>query len=729
MPRPALQKDEDVQDLASLGIGSIASPEEANSPSLDSPSLEVGIGTKTHENLDPTPISSDLDSTMQGVGEEELREDDGADPQEPAADLSLGDSSVRHRPLDSNALGTVDVHRLSTQVRRQSIKMAQKSHSSYELCAEMGKKSRTAKQFDWFAKFAKNAAEKGVKAGGDASRKVSQLRKLQNELRLEESDMELPWIHTMQADKVFGGLVALNSITMGIEMELICRRVPSAEIAGIVIENMFLLCFWIEIILRIRSSSFRMYLCSEWGPFDLFCTVLGSCDAWLIGFLVAGEEGTALGLLRVFRLLRLLKIVRSLRFFSELGRLGAVFMGAFKYLIWVFLLILVAAYMTSCIFLMGVNFDKSELLRTKWHNLLSTMFWHMTFITGDGYLEWIEEFARYPWLDCLLWTLVCVVAIVFFSQIMLNISIGLLSMKSIQDEKISSSELDSFIAESDMFKDVLHGIFSTMDNDHSGRLDLDELSRLLDSHEVQKAMRAFSIRPDFYRNHMLTVFGMTDHESSISFEDFQTQCLALTGSMNNIRPFWLQVDVLGQMMWDLTPQVSSIVTQTQALESAAANCNISSMSSTTAPLPTESTSGDDAWNPHVAEGEIEMLTVARARMEELERQQQEMMEAVVGIRQQLSNGPGENVFFSESLAVCCKQGHALVPVGTLQKALLSASYSHWTCDGKDSPEGCKFGPSGASHLSGLERFHCSRCLYDLCEHCYRFRLASSLEPW
>lgn len=407
-------------------------------------------------------------------------------------------------------------------------------------------------------------------------------------------------------------------------------------------------------------------------------------------------------------------------------------MGTIRYLIWVFLLILVTVYMSSCVFRIGLMTDHSEVLQKKMGDIISTMFWHMAFITGEGYDEFLDEFAEFGWWDRIAWTSVVLVAVVFFSQVMLNISIGLLSMKSIDDEKTASQELDSFMAESDMFKEVLQSIFSSMDRDQSGRLDRAELNKLLDSPDVQDAMRVFAIRPDFNRNHMLAVFGLTGDNSSISFEEFQNHCLALSGCMNDIRPFWLHVDVMSQMKAYMSSEVSGFVSQTQALETAAVNCQMASMSCATDPVFTGP--GDEAQSSAVAEGDVELLTAAQARMGQLERQQQEMVEAVVGLRQdlsqqsKLSEGLGQTQLLSDSLAVCCNQGHSLAPVGTLLKPLLFASYSHWTCDGKHSMEGCKYSPSGASHLSGLQRFHCSRCFYDLCEHCYMFRLASSLKP-
>ncbi len=42
----------------------------------------------------------------------------------------------------------------------------------------------------------------------------------------------------------------------------------------------------------------------------------------------------------------------------------------------------------------------------------------------------------------------------------------------------------------------------------------------------------------------------------------------------------------------------------------------------------------------------------------------------------------------------------------------------WACDGRRESGGCKSGITGFEQTSGMNRFRCADCDYDLCEACY-----------
>merc|ERR1712048_215828 len=58
----------------------------------------------------------------------------------------------------------------------------------------------------------------------------------------------------------------------------------------------------------------------------------------------------------------------------------------------------------------------------------------------------------------------------------------------------------------------------------------------------------------------------------------------------------------------------------------------------------------------------------------------------------------------------CKKNHILVPMGTNMD-------NGWMCNGCGEPGGCLSGMTAFGQSSGINRFRCRECDYDLCEKC------------
>lgn len=59
----------------------------------------------------------------------------------------------------------------------------------------------------------------------------------------------------------------------------------------------------------------------------------------------------------------------------------------------------------------------------------------------------------------------------------------------------------------------------------------------------------------------------------------------------------------------------------------------------------------------------------------------------------------------------CPKGHPLEPLGTTND-------NGWSCSGQDEPGGCRSGTTGFDETTGMNRFRCATCDYDLCEACH-----------
>jgi voltage-gated sodium channel len=154
------------------------------------------------------------------------------------------------------------------------------------------------------------------------------------------------WIDSAQSSIVFGALIIVNCIVIGVETDLMSKENEAIFIA---LECAFLAIFSAEIGMRARSEKAR-FLKDSWNWFDMVVIGLG-----LLGLIIsfanfavdgvdATEQGAARDLtnfgpaLRVLRLLRLIRIFRLVRLFRELYLLVNGIANAARALFWVAML-------------------------------------------------------------------------------------------------------------------------------------------------------------------------------------------------------------------------------------------------------------------------------------------------------------------------------------------------------------------------------------------------------
>jgi hypothetical protein len=67
---------------------------------------------------------------------------------------------------------------------------------------------------------------------------------------------------------------------------------------------------------------------------------------------------------------------------------------------------------------------------------------------------------------------------------------------------------------------------------------------------------------------------------------------------------------------------------------------------------------------------------------------------------------------SFEIGVKCPQGHELQ---------LCSQDNGWGCDGRHDAGGCKRGITGFGQTTGVPRFRCDACDYDLCDACFEHK--------
>lgn len=76
---------------------------------------------------------------------------------------------------------------------------------------------------------------------------ASKLEEIEQEMRLKNSPGGVPWIKTPRADSIFGSVIMLNSLFLGIDVEFIDRS-PAVGWVFWAIESVFLVIFLVELV-------------------------------------------------------------------------------------------------------------------------------------------------------------------------------------------------------------------------------------------------------------------------------------------------------------------------------------------------------------------------------------------------------------------------------------------------------------------------------------------------
>lgn len=146
-------------------------------------------------------------------------------------------------------------------------------------------------------------------------------------------------------DAVFGLIVLANAVAMGVRTDCQC----GSDLLWQVLDNVFLIAFIVEILLRAVISGCRqfgiMLLTDSWVQFDVIVVALSITDTWVLGGV---GSGGVYSLARLYRLLKLVKMVRVLRAFRQLAMLVEGILNSLQTLFWAVLLL------GMTIFILGV---------------------------------------------------------------------------------------------------------------------------------------------------------------------------------------------------------------------------------------------------------------------------------------------------------------------------------------------------------------------------------------
>jgi len=403
-----------------------------------------------------------------------------------------------------------------------------------------------------------NVREKHAHA--DASGVLSELREIEMRM-LDPAPTFIPWIKRTWVNMMFGMLILVNSGCIGLDLELQDEKGNSPAFM-MYLESFFLVSFWIEIALRLRTDGCKKFCLDPWGPFDTSCTFLGSVDAWVLTPL-SGSSGSLAGFsaLRTLRLLRLMRLIRVFRVFTELTALVKILISSFHALWWSTVLMFFVVYISSVTVMTALkgsvdvyqgddhtfcppsnSSEEEACYPDDLSRLARGMGWlfvyHIEIATGEGFLDHIIEpmASLNP-----LWRLYWVFTVVLMNFFMLNLVVGLVVTRTLGLAQEEEEVFQEFIKESDQFARTLQSLFETMDTDQSMTITRNEAKDVLSSPVMLSILDAFGIKTDVPLRLLMTVLGLTNN-TEVSFDQFRENCVRLCGTKRDIRSFMLQVD-------------------------------------------------------------------------------------------------------------------------------------------------------------------------------------------
>lgn len=329
------------------------------------------------------------------------------------------------------------------------------------------------------------------------------------------------WVHSHQADLLFGGVITLNAIWLGLETD---ARTDDNEKNAIwlVSDSLFNSVFLIELFLRIRAER-QQWAMSLWNIFDAGLVAVGVIDSWLMPLFGLNSDVRFASVLRIFRLLRLVRVLRVLRLFrylKELMLLVAGITSAMRAMVWGLLLLAITIFMCSMLMTKIVGkscceeddtFQKEE-YKTYFGTLPATAFTLFQFT-----MEFQPDICRETWDDGP-WLTIFFLGYTMFTNITLLNTVASVIVEDIlrissEHEREKNEKKQK--AEAEKLERQLEHAFTSADLDGDMTLSMDEL---VNNSNMKKVLKVMGVEPE----QAMALFFVMDVDSSgqVSRDEF-----------------------------------------------------------------------------------------------------------------------------------------------------------------------------------------------------------------
>lgn len=383
------------------------------------------------------------------------------------------------------------------------------------------------------------------------------------DMEKDEEHVVVLWVDRPAFDLTISLVIVVNTIVLGIELDVEHGSTEGRHWAFILLEVLFCLTWITEIALKIRVHTWKWIFMDPWNLFTLVIASFSIIDGAILGPLGLHGRLRLLSLMRVIGLLRLIKVIRQFRSLKELRLVMQGLMGSLVMLTWT-VIILVVFLFVSAIFTtstVGRNDDYIDVykLSNGWDqyelfgSVGRSMWTLLTCMTRDG---WASHVARYVVEQEF-------VQVFFFFVFMLMSTYGLLNLvvSVIVEQTLNAarSNEDKVRVKEERNKkndlEDLKEIFLAADEDGNGELDMQEFLNALEDEEIHWRMHALDLNIEDCAGLFAVVDG--DGARALSMDEFIDGCTKLKGVAKNkdLLAITAQADTLAYKMDELGEQL------------------------------------------------------------------------------------------------------------------------------------------------------------------------------
>mmetsp|Transcript_44602 Transcript_44602/g.103119 ORF Transcript_44602/g.103119 Transcript_44602/m.103119 type:complete len:708 (-) Transcript_44602:176-2299(-) len=352
-----------------------------------------------------------------------------------------------------------------------------------------------------------------------------------------------PWVQTKQAKYLFGSIIMLNALVLGLDVEADLRGHPWLATACYVQQCIFAIGFVIELLLRFKAEP-QVFCRNMDGFSDTFVMLITLVDLFVLTPLVrfAGIEGLqsleALSMLRVLQLLRLVRILRLLRVSRQLSLLVLGLAQSFRSVMWVFVMLFAVIYIGAVFCASELGKADNDDLKRAFGSIWYSMYSHFKIMTLEAWPDicgWAME--QHP-----LWALYFITYILIANLVLVNLITGLVMDGVLQSAKKEDWTSELMVVEAKPFVETLRSIVRAADHNADDSLDQDEFEKLLSEPFLQDVLEAYGISlriepKDLF--HVLDVRG----QGSLGVEELAGSLLRLRGSRDSLHPLLVRHDL------------------------------------------------------------------------------------------------------------------------------------------------------------------------------------------
>lgn len=346
------------------------------------------------------------------------------------------------------------------------------------------------------------------------------------------------FIKTDAMDMFFAIAILLNSIVLGVDIEVSLRRGGDSGTIVFWISFGFIVLFVIELLWRVLADGCRFF-CTVWGIFDTAIILTSIVEYG--SFFIWGSESPigAVSVMRILRLLRIARIVRILHICPELSMLISGLAASMKAVFWVFSFLLVFMYICALICTMELGTSKDDEMRQYFGSVGSSFYTHFMVLTLEGYPDIVKAAGRLSWF----WYFYFVTFIIFSSVVLMNVVTGIVCESVVSTARNEELESHVYEEESRKFQEVLTEFLISEGFSLHDEITFEQFQCIIQKKGVREALNTLEICLEVDDK---TLFQILDEDGNtkLSFDELFSSLLRLRGSKHTLHSLLVQDDLI-----------------------------------------------------------------------------------------------------------------------------------------------------------------------------------------